>query len=126
MKKLLLLLALCIATTAVASAQEKEKVVTGTITFLNPSSMKVLDEFVASHEYTGSSAIGLSVKLGAIYKRLDNLSWDLYYTGYNRPSLLGNSEWPLLSNPASTRALIIPCIISVTAHTTIGSSVKNS
>ena len=60
MKKLLLLLALCIATTAVASAQEK--VVTGTITFLNPSSMNVLDEFVASHEYTGSSAIGLSVK----------------------------------------------------------------
>ena len=103
MKKLLLLLALSIATTAVASAQEK--VVTGTITFLNPSSMNVLDEFVASHEYTGSSAIGLSVKLGAIYRRQDNLSWDLYYTGYNRPSLLGNSEWPLLSNPASTQTL---------------------
>ena len=103
MKKLLLLLALSIATTAVASAQEK--VVTGTITFLNPSSMKVLDEFVASHEYTGSSAIGLSVKLGAIYRRQDNLSWDLYYTGYNRPSLLDNSEWPLLSNPASTQSL---------------------
>ena len=103
MKKLLLLLALCIATTAVASAQEK--VVTGTITFLNPSSMNVLDEFVASHEYTGSSAIGLSVKLGALYRRQDNLSWDLYYTGYNRPSLLNNSEWPLLSNPASTQSL---------------------
>ena len=105
MKKLLLLLALCVATTAVASAQEREKVVTGTISFLNPSSMLVLDEYVASHEYTGSSTIGLSVKLGALYRRHDNLSWDLYYTGYNRPSLLDNSAWALLSNPAKTQSL---------------------
>ena len=106
MKKLLLLLALCVATTAVASAQEREKVVTGTISFLNPSSMLVLDEYVASHEYTGSSTIGLNVKLGALYRRHDNLSWDLYYTGYSRPGLLDNSSsWPLLSNPAKTQSL---------------------
>ena len=111
MKKLLLLLAVTIATTAVGSttvsAQEKEKVVTGTISFLSPSNVQVLDEYIAGHLYSGNGvSLGLNVKIGALYKKHDNLSWDLYYTSFKRPELLDNTEvWPTLANPANSQFL---------------------
>ena len=89
MKKLLLLLTVSFAAVVLgstsATAQEKEKVVTGTINFMTPTSVKFLDEYMSSQLYTGSSVFsGLNVKLGAFYRKYDNLSWDVYYTSYNR------------------------------------------
>ena len=89
MKKLVLLLTVSFATavlgSTLASAQEKEKVVTGTISSMTPSSVKFLDEYMSSQLYTGSSVFnGLNVKLGAFYRKYDNLSWDIYYTSYHR------------------------------------------
>ena len=111
MKKLLFFLAVSVATTLAgstfATAQEKEKVVTGTITFLSPSNMQVLDEYISNQLYSGNdSFLGMNVKIGALYKKHDNLSWDFSYTSYGRPSLLDKPEiWPGLSNPANTQNL---------------------
>ena len=93
MKKLLSLLIVSIAATVLcpttASAQENEKPVTATISLLSPSSVQVLDEYISGQLYSGESVFtGLQIKIGAIYKKHDNLSWDLYYTGYNRASWL--------------------------------------
>lgn len=111
MKKLSLLLAVSIASAVlspvVASAQENEKVVTGTITLLSPSKVQVLDEFMSSQLYTGESVFtGWNLKLGAIYKKHDNLSWDLYYTSYNRQGWLEDSgSLEGLTNPANSQRL---------------------
>ena len=111
MKKRLLLLAVFVATAALrpamASAQEKEKIVTGTITMLSPSTVQVLDEYVSNQLYTGESVFtGWNVKLGAIYRKHDNLSWDVYYTVYNRPDWLEKlGDAPVLSNPANSQNL---------------------
>lgn len=111
MKKLLLLLAVSVATTflgsTTASAQEKEKPVTATITLLSPSSVQVLDEYLSNQLYSGGNVLsGLQLKLGAIYKKHDNLSWDLYYTSYNRPNWMDNlPQLPKLSDPANSQHL---------------------
>ena len=109
MKKLLLFLAVSIGATALcattAFAQEKEKVVTGTISILAPSNVTILDEFISNQLYTGSSVFtGLDVRLGALYRKHDNLSWDVHYTGYNRPKLFEEGRiLETLSNPANTQ-----------------------
>ena len=111
MKKLLLLLAVSFATSVfgstAVSAQGDEKVVTGTITLLSPSEVQVLDEYIAGHLYSGNGVtLGLNIKFGAIYKNQENLSWDLYYTGYKRPGLIDKPElWPNLTNPAKSQNL---------------------
>ena len=109
MKKLLLLLAVSITSALLCStiASAQEKVVTGTINLLSSGKAQVLDEYMAGHLYSGKSAsLGLNVKLGALYKKHDNLSWDLYHTRFTRPSLLDKQElWPSLSNPANSQYL---------------------
>lgn len=111
MKKLLLFFVLSFATASIfstiASAQEKEKVVTGTVAFLSPGNTKFLDEYIADHLYSGNSAsLGLNVKFGALYKKHDYLSWDFYYTSFTRPNLLDRTDaWKPLSNPANSQYL---------------------
>ena len=111
MKKLSVLIAVSIASiilgSNVAYGQENEKVVTGTITYLSPSRVEVLDEFMSSQLYTGESVFtGWNLKLGAIYKNHENLSWDLYYTSYNRPSWLDDpGVLPDMVNPANSQRL---------------------
>ena len=111
MKKLLSLLIVSIAATVLhpttVSAQENEKPVTATISLLSPSSVEVLDEYISSQLYSGESVFtGFHIKLGAIYKKHDNLSWDLYYTGYNRASWIEEREiFPTLTNPANSQNL---------------------
>ena len=111
MKKLLSILSIFIVATVfgstIANAQEKEKVVTGTVSFLTPSSVQVLDEYISGQLYTGENVFsGMNVKLGAIYRKHDNLSWDVYYTGYSRADWtekLGDIQ--KLSNPAKSQNL---------------------
>lgn len=111
MRNFFLLFATSIATVVlgsnVASAQEKEKVVTGTISIISPSNVEVLNEFISDQLYSGESVFsGLNVRLGALYRKHENLSWDIYYTGLSRPSLLENSkQFPLLTNPANSQYL---------------------
>ena len=111
MKKLFVLLAVSVATAAfgsvVASAQGEEKVVTGTVTLLNPSMVKILDEYMAGHLYSGTgTTLGLNVKLGAIYRKTEGLSWDVYYTAIKRPKILDRANsLPALANPANTQNL---------------------
>ena len=111
MKKLVLLLTVSFATAVLgstsATAQEKEKVVTGTINFMTPTSVKFLDEYMSSQLYTGSSVFsGLNVKLGAFYRKYDNLSWDVYYTSYNRSKdLEERAGLEPLKNPSGSQNL---------------------
>jgi hypothetical protein len=82
MKKISLLFAASIAAavlgSTVASAQEKEKVITGTVSMLSPSNVQVLNEYISDQLYSGSGVFtGLNVRLGALYRKHDNLSWDL-------------------------------------------------
>ena len=89
-------------------AQENEKVVTGNITFMTPTSVEVLDEYLSSQLYTGGSVFsGINVSLGAFYQKQENLSWDLYYTGYKRPAWKEKFGGGLgsLRNPAGSQAL---------------------
>ena len=113
MKRLSLLLTFVVAAavlgSASASAQEKEKVVTGTITLLTPTKVTVLDEFISSQQYTGGKVFnGFNVRLGAIYRNHDNLSWDLYYTGFNRAKIMeenAGTNLQKLENPAKSQSL---------------------
>ena len=111
MKKLSLLLAVSIAATVlcstIATAQEKEKVVTGTINFLIPSLVEVLDQYLSGQLYTDESLFtGVNVKIGAFYKKHDNLSWNLYYTGYNKSNgISGLKQVASLTNPANSQNL---------------------
>ena len=113
MKKLSLLLAVSIATTmlcsTIASAQQKERVVTGTINNLTPTSVKVLDEYISNQLYTGENIFsGMNLRLSSTYKKHDNLTWDLYYTGLSRAKWLeelGGDEAEMLRNPAKTQNL---------------------
>ena len=96
MKKLTLILATLVAVAVfgsdMASAQEKEKVVTVTISNSSPMYVGVLDEYVASQLYSGSKVFsGVNVKFSALYRSHDNLSWDAYFTSYHRPKLLDNA-----------------------------------
>ena len=108
MKKLLSLLVVSIAIvfagTATAQAQQKEKIVTGTINYLTHTSMKILDEYMAGHMYSGGedSYMGWNLKVGAIYRKQENLSWDLYFTNIYQPSGF-MAEEPSLKNPAGTQ-----------------------
>ena len=113
MKKRLLVLAVLIATIPLsstkASAQEKEKVVTGTVNMLTPASVKILDGYISNQLYSGSGVFtGWNVKLGAIYKKQENLSWDLYFTSFNRPKWqeeLDSGDLEYLTNPAKSQRL---------------------
>lgn len=111
MKKLILLLAVFFATavpgSTLASAQNKEKVVTGTITSMSPMSVKFLDEYMSNQLYTGTSVFnGLNVKLGAFYRKYDNLSWDIYYTSYHRnKDLEERADLTPLLNPSGSQRL---------------------
>ena len=114
MKKLLLLLlaaSVSVAFGAVsASAQEKEKVVTGTINLMTPTNVRFLDEYMSNQLYTGNGGfIGLNVKLGAMYRKHENLSWDLYYTRFKKPTILGGlageDYTEFLANPAKSQFL---------------------
>jgi hypothetical protein len=110
MKKLFLLLAAFVATavvgSATASAQEREKIVTATISNASPMYVGVLDEYIAPQVYSGSGVFsGLNVKLGAYYRKHDNLSWDLYYTSFHRPKLFDEASDKALWNPAKSQKL---------------------
>jgi hypothetical protein len=109
MKKLILFLAISMALVSTSAAQDKEKVVTGSVTLMTPVNVKVLDEYLSSQLYTGGKVFsGLNVKLGAIYKKQENLSWDVYFTGFNRPQLMddfGSSDVARLENPAKSQNL---------------------
>ena len=111
MKKIFLLSAVSIATALLGSyssfAQEKEKIVTGSITIHSPSNVKVLDEFISDQLYSGKKPFtGLEVRLGAMYRKQDNLSWDLNFTRYNRPNLINKFESAsTLTNPANSQKL---------------------
>ena len=111
MKKLFLLLATFVATavfsSVTASAQEDEKVITATISYASPMSVKVLDEYISSQLYTGSKVFsGLNVKLGAFYRKHDNLSWDVYYTTFHKPKVNEQlSESASLLNPSKSQTL---------------------
>ena len=112
MKKKLLISAVSIAAAVLGSvqayAQENEKVVTGKITLMSPTSVEVLDEYISNQIYTGTSVFsGINARLGAIYRKHENLSWDLYYTSYDRPQWrkkFGNGL-AALENPAKTQEL---------------------
>ena len=117
MKKLLLISAAFFVTASLGmttvSAQEieqnKEKVVTGTIQLMTPGSVKILDGYISDQLYTGGDVFtGLNVKLGALYKKQDRLSWNLYYTGFNRAKWLeelGEDDLPHLTNPSKSQHL---------------------
>ena len=113
MRKLLLIFAACLATAALgltkASAQEKEKVVTGTVSMLTPTSVQILDEYISNQLYTGSGAFtGWNIKFGAIYKQHESLSWNLYFNSFNRLKWLeerGIGSLNYLTNPAETQTL---------------------
>ena len=117
MKKLVSILAVFFVTAPLGlttvSAQEieqnKEKVVTGTVQLLTPGSVKILDGYISNQFYTGSDVFtGLNVKLGALYKKHDNLSWNLYYTGFDRANWLeesGADDLQHLTNPSKSQRL---------------------
>ena len=109
MKKLLFLLAVSIASitfnSTTASAQENEKVVTGTISYLVPFDIQMLDEYISRQMYSGTDAYsGWNIKLSAFYKRQDKLSWDLYFNALTRSSKSAGVD-EILSNPAGTQQL---------------------
>jgi hypothetical protein len=112
MKKLLILFALSVTSAFlslgnVAYAQEDNRIVTGEITLLSPSRVSVLDEFISDQLYTGKSVfLGYNLNLRSMYKRQENLSWDLYYTTFNRSKTVEESgEVSRLSNPANSQYL---------------------
>ena len=112
MKKLLILLALSVTSAFlslgnVAYAQEDNRIVTGEVTLLSPSRVSVLDEFISDQLYTGKSVfLGYNLNLRSMYKKQENLSWDLYYTTFNRSQTVEESgEVSRLSNPANSQYL---------------------
>ena len=117
MKKLVLILAVFFVTAhlglTTVSAQEiqqnKEKIVTGTVQLLSPGSVQILDGYISDQLYTGSDVFtGLNVKLGALYKKHDKLSWNLYFTGLNRPNWIeenGADALKYLTNPSGSQHL---------------------
>jgi hypothetical protein len=117
MKKTVLLLTVVFLTAhlgfSTASAREieqnDEKVVTGTVQLLSPGSVKILDGYISNQLYTGSDVFtGLNVKLGALYKKNNSLSWDLHYTGFNRPKWIeenGGDDLEYLTNPSKSQHL---------------------
>jgi hypothetical protein len=111
MKKKLLISAVTIAAAVLGSvqayAQENEKVVTGKITLMSPTSVEVLDEYISNQLYSGGNVFtGLNVKLGAFYSKQDKVSWDLYYNGFGKDdSSVKKSKGPSLTNPARSQKL---------------------
>ena len=117
MKKLVLILAVFFVTAhlglTTVSAQEiqqnKEKIVTGTVQLLSPGSVQILDGYISDQLYTGSDVFtGLNVKLGALYKKHDKLSWNLYFTSLNRPKWIeenGADALKHLTNPSGSQHL---------------------
>ena len=109
MKKLLFLLAVSIVSISLSStavsAQEKERVVTGTISYLVPTDIQMLDEYISNQMYSGSDAYtGWDIKLSSFYRRQDRLSWDLYFNCLTRSSQTDVND-DLLSNPANSQLL---------------------
>lgn len=87
MKKLFLLLAVSIGSAVLvstaASAQGNEKVVTGSVNYLISSETQILDEYISDQMFSGTSMVtGWNIKLGALYRKHDNLSWDLYFKSF--------------------------------------------
>ena len=117
MKKQILLLAVSLLTAHLGYAavsvedndQKREKVVTGTINMLTPMSVQILDGYISNQLYTGGNVFsGWNVKLGSIYRKHENLSWDLYYTGFNRAKWaedLGSDDLEYLTNPSKSQRL---------------------
>lgn len=111
MKKLPLLFAVSIAIallgSSVATAQENERVVTGTFNYMTPSHVEVLDEYISSQLYQGGAVFtGLNVNLGSVYKKNQKVSWDLYYTQFSRNAeMVAMDGVPKLMNPAKTQYL---------------------
>ena len=113
MKKLLLIATVSMAITAIgsakASAQEKERVVTGTISIMSPTKVQVLDEYISNQLNSGGAVFpGLNVELRGLYKNHDNLSWNLHYTGFGRQKWIENSGsdgLTKLTNPAKSQSL---------------------
>lgn len=103
MKKLLFLtifIATVLLSSTAASAQQRETVLTGKVSYMTPSSVKVLDEYMSSQLYAGGAVFtGWNINLGAFYRKHDNLSWDAYYTNFN------GSDSDNLVNPANTQRL---------------------
>jgi hypothetical protein len=103
MKKILFLtifIATAFLCSTTASAQQRETVVTGKVSYMAPSSVKVLDEYMSSQLYAGGAVFtGWNINLGAFYRKHDNLSWDAYYTNFN------GSDSDKLVNPANTQRL---------------------
>ena len=110
MKKLLFLTIFITATlisSVAVSAQQRETVLTGKVSLMLPTSVKVLDEYMSSQLYSGGAVFtGMNVRLGAFYRKHDNLSWDLYYTDFQRTKGRDNDpEGDKLANPANTQRL---------------------
>lgn len=108
MKKLLLSLSLIVALVApvIGYAQNGEKVVSVTVSAYSGAA-GILDEYFLNQQYLGTIK-GFQAKVGAMYKKNENLSWDLYGRTYKAEK--GDSE--LLSgvglwNPARTSGLTL-------------------
>lgn len=110
MKKLVLFLAAFVATavlgSAIASAEEKEKVVTASIS-TSSVSVKLLDEYISSQLYTGSGVFNrLNVRFSALYRKHDNLSWDAYFVRCHRLKKVEEMYGlPQLQDPANSQKL---------------------
>jgi hypothetical protein len=108
MKKLLFLLAVSFATAVSVTAQEKERIVTGTVNLHAPHTVQIVNQYVSDQMYSGGKAFsGLNIKLGSTYRKHDNLSWDVYFTSLKRANFIEQygSSLPKLQNPAKTQTL---------------------
>jgi hypothetical protein len=108
MKKILLILAVAFATASVGSepVSAQQRVITTSVSNMLPASVNVLDEYISSQLYTGSNVFsGLNFRIGTFYKEHDNLSWDLYYTGFQRDKTLEEASKKYLLNPSGSQRL---------------------
>lgn len=104
MKKLTLLLAVSIASavfgSTVASAQENKTVITGSVNYLMSPETHILDEYLSDMMFSGASIVtGWDVKLGALYRKHDNLSWDIYFKTF------AGSNNSIVTDPAYSQVL---------------------
>ena len=114
MKKLLLSLSLIflLAGSVVGYAQDKEKVVSASFSMLSGSAM-ILDEYLIDQAYTGDIS-AYQLKFGAMYKKNNNLTWDLYGRLYDGPKGKAGISDALsqkgLMNPSRTTGIILKAI----------------
>ncbi len=114
MKKLLLSLSLIflLAGSVVGYAQDKEKVVSASFSMLSGSAM-ILDEYLIDQAYTGDIS-AYQLKFGAMYKKNNNLTWDLYGRLYDGPKgkegISDKFSQKGLMNPSRTTGIILKAI----------------